>query len=118
MSGQILWLDTQLNILLDNGRNWRSVAETIVNKRAGWRFVAKAILQTGLPKLQPSHASADATEYVTALGEFAHEFAEWLLRFARCLVEYKQTANYQRARHCSDEALERRQRLPNYCYRA
>ena len=26
--------------------NWRSVAETIVHKRAGWRFVAKAILQT------------------------------------------------------------------------
>ena len=84
--------------------------ETIVHKRAGWRFVAKAILQTGLPKLQPSHASADATEYVTALGEFAHEFVELLLRFARCLVEYKQTANYQRARHCSDEAVERRQR--------
>ena len=87
-----------------------SVAETIVHKRAGWRFVAKAILQTGLPKLQPSHASADATEYVTALGEFAHEFAEWLLSFARCLLEYKQTANYQRARHRSDEALERKQR--------
>ena len=68
-------------------RNWRSFAETIVHKKTGWRFVAKAILQTGLPKLQSSHASADATQYVTALGKFAHEFAEWLLRFARCHIE-------------------------------
>ena len=115
-----LWYEVwpELTNAQQHGRSWRSFAETIVHKRAGWRFVAKAILQTGLPKLQPSHASADATEYVTALGEFAHEFAEWLLRFARCLVEYKQTATYQRARHCSDEALERRQRLPSYCYRA
>ena len=107
-----LWYEVwpELTNAQQHGRNWRSVAETIVHKRTGWRFVAKAILQTGLPKLQPSHASADATEYVTALGEFAHEFAEWLLSFARCLLEYKQTANYQRARHRSDEALERKQR--------
>ena len=79
-------------------------------QKSGAEVVAKAILQTGLPKLQPSHASADATEEVTALAEFAHEFAEWLLSFARCLLQYKQTPNYQRARHRSDKALERKQR--------
>lgn len=90
--------------------NWKSVAETIVHKRAGWRYVAKTLLQTGLPKLQSPHASATATEYVTALGEYANQLAEWLFRFASCLVQYKQTRQYRRARHSSDEALERRQR--------
>ena len=91
------------------GETGEALPKRSSTKERGGGLWQKAILQTGLPKLQPSHASADATEYVTALGEFAHEFAEWLLSFARCLLEYKQTADYQRARHRSDEALERRQ---------
>ena len=88
--------------------NWKSYAEHIVHKRAGWKFVAKAILQTGLPTLQSSHASADATEYVKALGHFANQFAKWLSRFARCLLEYRQSARYERARQQSDQALHRK----------
>ena len=85
-----------------------SPADTIINKRAGWRFAAKAILRTGLPKLELSHASDYATEHMNALGTFAQEIATRLLRFAHCLYEYRQTAEYKRARQFSDAALVKR----------
>ena len=91
-----------------NRPNWKSYAENIIHKKSGWKFVAKAILQTGLPTLQSSHASADATEYVKALGHFANQFAKWLSRFARNLFEYTHSERYERDRERSDQALHRR----------
>ena len=89
---------------------WHSTVNTILNKRAGWAHVAQAIMEYGLPRLrQPEHVD-DATEHITALGQFVVDLASWLKRFASRMHAYMQTERYEIERYRSMQALEDRMR--------
>ena len=80
----------------------------MLNKRAGWTYAAKGIIEYGFPKLQHPEASDDATEHITALGQFALDLARWLQGFGARLYEYRLTERYQQARDASLHALKQR----------
>ena len=89
---------------------WHSTVNTILNKRAGWAHVAQAIMEYGLPRLrQPEHVD-DATEHITALGQFVVDLASWLKRFASRMHAYMQIGMCQIERYNSMVALENRRR--------
>ena len=91
-------------------KGWHSTVNTILNKRAGWAHVAQTIMEYGLPRLQQPEHVDDATEHITALGQFVVDLASWLKRFASRMHTYMQTESYQIARYRSMVALENRRR--------
>ena len=87
---------------------WRSTLNTVLHKRAGWTHAAKSILQYGLPKLERAARPDDATEHISALGQFARDLAKWLHGFASRMHAYKMTEQYQQRRKESLAALGKR----------
>ena len=82
----------------------------MLHKRAGWTHAAKAIMEYGLPKLEQPAQPDDATEHITALGQFARDLAKWLQKFASRMHAYRQTDGYQKNYQTSIEALEKKRR--------
>ena len=91
-------------------KGWHSIVNTILHKRAGWTHAAQAIMEYGLPRLeQPEHPD-DATEHITAIGQFVVNLASWLKGFASRMHAYMQTERYQTERYRSMVALGNRRR--------
>ena len=68
----------------------------------------------GLPMLeQPEHPD-DATEHITAIGQFVVNLASWLKGFASRMHAYMQTERYQTERYKSMVALDNRRRRTEY----
>ena len=101
-----LWYD--LTETQKDAKNWRSTLNTILHKRAGWTHAAKAIMEYGLPKLEQPVQPVDATEDINILGQFAHDMAQWLLKFALRTNKYMGTEKYQKCYQASMEALHKR----------
>lgn len=101
-----LWHD--LTETQKKSKNWRSTLNTMLHKRAGWTHAAKAIMEYGLPKLEQPAQPVDATEHINTLGQFAHDMAQWLLKFASRTHAYMGTEKYQKCYQTSIEALEKR----------
>ena len=81
--------------------------QTILHHRAGWAHAAKAIMQYGLPQLEPPAQLNDATEHMNALGQFAENMAEWLQNFAATMHAYTKTKKYQKDYAASIDALKK-----------
>ena len=75
----------------------------LLYKKAAWAPAANAVIEYGLPELQPS--TDDTTECINAMGVFAQHLATWLQSFARGLSEYRNTDDYARARESSGTAM-------------
>ena len=103
-----LWYD--LNLEQQQSTRWRSTANTILHKKAGWSHAARAILEYGLPQFEQRALPDDATEHINALGQFARDMADWLQRFASRMHVYTQTKGYQKNLQASLAALEKRKR--------
>ena len=103
-----LWYD--LNLEQQQSTRWRSTANTILHKKAGWSHAARAILEYGLPQFEQRALPDDATEHINALGQFARDMADWLQRFASRMHVYTQTKGYQKNLQDSLAALEKRKR--------
>ena len=73
----------------------------MLNNKAGWPFVAIAVLEVGLPILELSDKSNAATERVCEMARFAEAMACWLERFSASMVKHQQTDQYQAAREYS-----------------
>ena len=101
-----LWYD--LTWTQRKSKGWRSTLNTLLHKRAGWKHAATAIMEHGLPKLEQPAQPADATEHIHTLGQFAHDMAQWLLKFALRTHAYMGTEKYQKCYQTSIEALEKR----------
>jgi hypothetical protein len=101
-----LWYD--LTKEQQRRKGWRSTLNTVLHKRAGWTHAAKAILEYGLPKLERPARPDDATEHISALGQFAQDLAKWLHGFASRMHAYKITDQYQQRRKESLAALGKR----------
>ena len=104
----VLWYE--LTPAQKRKKGWHSTVNTILIKRAGWAHVAQAIMEYGLPRLQQPEHVDDATEHITALGQFVVDLASWLKRFASRMHAYMQTERYQIERYRSMQALEDRMR--------
>ena len=100
-----LWYELTWN---QRGRGWRSTANALLHKRAGWKHAATAIMEHGLPKLEQPAQPADATEHINTLGQFAHDMAQWLLKFALRTHAYMDTEEYQKSYQTSIEAMKKR----------
>ena len=91
-------------------KGWWCTVNTLLHKGAGWTHAAQAIMEYGLPRLeQPEHPD-DATEHITAIGQFAVNLASWLKGFASRMHAYMQTERYQTERYRSMVALDNRRR--------
>ncbi len=102
-----LWYD--LTWEQQQSKGWRSTLNTILHNRAGWTHAAHAIMEHGLPKLEPAQPD-DATEHINALGQFARDLAKWLQNIASRMHAYRQTDGYQKNYQQSIRALEKRRR--------
>jgi len=105
-----LWYDLTWSQRRSQTSKQHATLNTILHRRAGWTHAARAIMQYGLPKLEPPAQPDDATEHINALGQFARDMAKWLVDFASSMHTYRQTAEYQRNYQTSMEALEKRTR--------
>ena len=103
-----LWYD--LTEEQQKSTGWTSTLNTILNKRAGWKHAAKAIMEYGLPKLERPAQPDDATEHINALGQFARDLAEWLHGFASRMRAYRNTDGYQKKYETSLVALQKRKK--------
>ena len=92
------------------GNTWHSTVNAILHKRAGWNHVAQTIMECGLPILEQPENPDDATEQITAIGQFVVSLAAWLKGFASRMHAYRQTERYQRERYRSMVALDKRRR--------
>ena len=104
----VLW--HELTPAQKQGNAWHSIVNTILHKRAGWTHAAQAIMEYGLPRLeQPEHPD-DATEHITAIGQFVVNLASWLKGFASRMHALMLTERYQTDWNRSMVALENRRR--------
>ena len=92
------------------GNTWHSTVNTILHKRAGWNHVSQTIMEHGLPIFEQPENPDDATEHITAIGQFVVNLASWLKGFASRMHAYTQTEWYQREWNRSMVALENRRR--------
>ena len=71
-------------------------------------------MEYGLPIFEQPENPEDATEHITAIGQFVVDLAAWLKAFASRMHVYMHTERYQRARYNSMVALDNRRRRADY----
>ena len=98
----------------ERGNAWRSIVNTILHKRAGWNHVSQTIMEYGLPIFEQPENPEDATEHITAIGQFVVNLAAWLKGFASRMHAYMRTERYQTERYKSMVALDNRRRRTEY----
>ena len=72
-----------------------SKKNAILNKRSGWTYAARAILEYGLPQLELETLDDEVTGRIRAMGSFATNMAVWLQKFAQGLIEHRETDKYK-----------------------
>ena len=65
-------------------------------------------MEYGLPKLEQPAKPDDATEHVNAIGHYAKDMADWLIKFALNQHAYYQTEEYQTNLKTSIETMHKR----------
>ena len=104
----VLW--HELYPAQQQSKSWRSTVNTILHKKCAWKHAAQAIMLYGLPRLEQPEHPEDATEHISALGQFVVNLAKWLKAFASGMHAYKQTERYQQEVQASRAALENRRK--------
>jgi len=79
----------------------RSLTNAVFNKRTGWSYAGKAILQLGLPRVSFGDDWDAATERVRAMAIYAEEMVFWLQCFADTVTMHRSTDEYREARQRS-----------------
>ena len=71
-------------------------------------------MEYGLPIFEQPENPEDATEHITAIGQFVVNLAAWLKGFASRMHAYMRTERYQTERYKSMVALDNRRRRTEY----
>ena len=87
-------------------RHLPSTYKGMLNRKAGWKLAADAIIEHRLPRLRIPQDHNSATEHVQLVGDFAYSLVIWLCKFAKSITLYWKTPGYKKARAQSGTAVE------------
>ena len=79
-----------------------SIYNAVFNNRSGWATVANAIIKYRMPQLPCLRESDRVTEHIKIIDRFCRELILWMKKFAGAAVQYRKSAEYERARKRSD----------------
>ena len=103
-----LWYELTPTQQKYNDTKRTSVLDVILNKRVGWTYAARAIMETSLPQIEVRHKNHNVTEDVRVVTEVVVNMRVWFQAFAEKMVTFKEFPEYKEKLQASSKPSRKR----------